>query len=91
MDRRLYLSVVIDSPMFDKKYVDYNATDLDKLMNKMEETYLDNKTIYNSLDNETVVIGEGLNHDNKERSNFGQKCKENWEMWIQFHYRKDQG
>ena len=66
-------SVVNDvGPMSEEDFFGYDPgdTDTEVLAHHSEETCLDNKLIYNSLDDETVVIGVGLDHGNNEISDF---------------------
>ena len=66
-------SVVNDvGPMSGEDFFGYDPgdTDTEVLAHHSEETCLDNKLIYNSLDDETVVIGVGLDHGNNEISDF---------------------
>ena len=57
-------------PMAEEDFFGYDRdeSDTEVLTHDSEETRLDNEMIYNSLDDETVVIGVGLDHGNNEIS-----------------------
>ena len=57
-------------PMTEEDFFGYDRdeSDTEVLTHDSEETRLDNEMIYNSLDDETVVIGVGLDHGNNEIS-----------------------
>ena len=52
---------------------DYDFSDSDTITHNSEETRRDNEVIYYSLDDNTVVIGVGLDHDMNEISDFEQE------------------
>ena len=52
---------------------DNDFLDSDTITQNSEETRRDNETIYNSLDDNTVVVGVGLDHDMNEISDFEQE------------------